>query len=74
MFARAVASGEGIRPLLCRPGGRVARAGAAADDSSRSIVASSSEEITPERQRHYLEMSKSQVERACALFDSLQEL
>jgi len=39
-----------------------------------SIMALSSEEITPERQRHYLDVSKSQLERACALFDAMQEL
>jgi signal transduction histidine kinase len=39
-----------------------------------SIMALSSEEITPERQRHYLDVSKSQLERACAMFDAVQEL
>jgi signal transduction histidine kinase len=39
-----------------------------------SIMALSSEEITPERQQHYLDVSKSQVERACALFDAVQAL
>jgi signal transduction histidine kinase len=39
-----------------------------------SIMALNSEEITPERQQHYLDVSKSQVERACALFDAVQAL
>jgi signal transduction histidine kinase len=39
-----------------------------------SIMAMSSEEIMPERQQHYLDVSKSQLERACALFDAVQAL
>jgi signal transduction histidine kinase len=39
-----------------------------------SVVASNSEEIGPERRRHYLEISKGEVERACELFDSLQDI
>jgi hypothetical protein len=39
-----------------------------------SITAASAEGITPSRQKHYLDISKSQVERACELFGSLQEL
>jgi signal transduction histidine kinase len=39
-----------------------------------SIAAANAPGITPERQRYYLGISKSQVERACELFDSLQQL
>lgn len=41
---------------------------------SSSIAAASNVGITQERQRYYLDISKSQVERACELFESLQQL
>jgi hypothetical protein len=39
-----------------------------------SIAAANSAGITQERQRYYLDISKSQVDRACELFASLQQL
>jgi signal transduction histidine kinase len=38
-----------------------------------SIAAANAEDATQERQRYYLDISKSQVERACELFESLQQ-
>jgi signal transduction histidine kinase len=39
-----------------------------------SIAAAGADGVTPDRQRHYLDLSKRQAERACEIFDLLQEL
>ena len=39
-----------------------------------SVAAAGTEGIAPSRQRHYLDISIRQAERACAIFDSLQDL
>jgi hypothetical protein len=40
----------------------------------RSSIAAAGAAETQDRQRYYLDISKSQVERACEFFDSLQQL
>jgi hypothetical protein len=39
-----------------------------------TVAASAAKSVTPTRQRHYLDISTHQVERACKLFDCLQDL